>query len=138
MFDDDDDDVITFLPRRYVNKQLENLINDFRQEHDKLHSKQEQYKAEGGRVTELTRDLANLSDELDTVKTQMDERGNNMTDQGPLVKIKQAMTRLKAEIAQMELRIGVVQHTLLGSKIQSKKHMVNDMHRDPVNNEEWI
>lgn len=67
MFDDDDDDVITFLPRRYVNKQLENLINDFRQEHDKLHSKQEQYKAEGGRVTELTRDLANLSDELGTV-----------------------------------------------------------------------
>lgn len=123
---------------KYVNKQLENLINDFRQEHDKLHSKQEQYKAEGGRVTELTRDLANLSDELDTVKTQMDERGNNMTDQGPLVKVKQAMTRLKSEIAQMELRIGVVQHTLLGSKIQSKKHMVNDMHRDPVTHEEWI
>ena len=62
-----------------------------------------------------------------------------MTDQGPLVKIKQAHTRLKGEIAQMELRIGVAQHSLLGAKIQSKKHMVNDMHRDPVDQDaEWL
>lgn len=31
-----------------------------------------------------------------------------MTDAGPLVRIKQALTRLKQEVQQMEVRIGVV------------------------------
>ena len=31
-----------------------------------------------------------------------------MTDASPLVKIKQALTRLRAETAQMDVRIGVV------------------------------
>ncbi len=38
----------------------------------------------------------------------MDERGTSMTDAQPLVKIKQSLTKLKSEIADMDLRIGVV------------------------------
>ena len=38
----------------------------------------------------------------------MDERGTSMTDTGPLVKIKQSLTRLKKDTTQMDLRIGVV------------------------------
>jgi estrogen-related receptor beta like 1 len=36
----------------------------------------------------------------------MDDRGSSMTDTAPLVKMKQAMQKLKGEIKQMELRIG--------------------------------
>jgi estrogen-related receptor beta like 1 len=50
----------------------------------------------------------------------MDERGNNISDQKPLVNIKQALTRLKKEISEMDLRIGVVQHQLMTAKVQSK------------------
>lgn len=32
----------------------------------------------------------------------------SLSFQGPLVRIKQALTRLKSEVSQMELRIGVV------------------------------
>jgi len=38
----------------------------------------------------------------------MDEKGTSMTDAGPLVRVKQSLTRLKAESTQMEVRIGVV------------------------------
>ena len=38
----------------------------------------------------------------------MDEKGTSMTDAGPLVRIKQSLTRLKTESTQMEVRIGVV------------------------------
>ena len=38
----------------------------------------------------------------------MEERGSNMIDAGPLVRIKQALTRLKTECTQMDVRIGVV------------------------------
>ncbi len=38
----------------------------------------------------------------------------------PLVKIKQAMQKLKQEMTQMDIRIGVVQHVLLQAKLKEK------------------
>lgn len=49
-----------------------------------------------------------MSEELETIKAEMDEKGTSMTDAGPLVKIKQSLTRLKAESTQMEVQMGVV------------------------------
>ena len=49
-----------------------------------------------------------VTEELERVKAEMDEKGTSMTDAGPLVRIKQSLTRLKAESTQMEVRIGVV------------------------------
>ncbi len=39
-----------------------------------------------------------MSDELEAIKSQMDERGESMTDTGPLVKLKEAMKKIKKEI----------------------------------------
>lgn len=113
---------------KYVNSQLDNIISEFRQKQDKLAATNDRYKEASSTVVELTRKLASLTDELDNVKAQMDERGNRMTDSQPLVKIKQALTRLKKDISQMDLRIGVVQHTLLSAKMQNKHTMLYDMH----------
>ena len=49
-----------------------------------------------------------MTEALDRVKGEMEERGRNMIDAGPLVRIKQAITRLKTECTQMDVRIGVV------------------------------
>lgn len=46
----------------------------------------------------------------------------------PLVKIKQALTKLKQETIQMDIRVGVVEHTLLQSKLKEKSNMTRDMH----------
>lgn len=66
------------------------------------------YSQGSGGVTSLARELAQISEQLETVKAEMDQRGTSMTDAAPLVRIKQALTRLKAESTQMEIRIGVV------------------------------
>ena len=63
-----------------------------------------------------------LGEQLDEVKSTMDERGNSMTDTTPLVKIKKALQRLKREIKEMELRMGVVSHTIMQAKIRSRHH----------------
>jgi estrogen-related receptor beta like 1 len=44
------------------------------------------------------------------------------------VKIKQSLTKLKQETVQMDIRIGVVEHTLLQSKLKEKCNMTRDMH----------
>ena len=49
-----------------------------------------------------------MTEELEGVKAEMDEKGTSMTDAGPLVRVKQALTRLKTECTQMDIRIGVV------------------------------
>lgn len=46
----------------------------------------------------------------------------------PLVKIKQSLTKLKQETVQMDIRIGVVEHTLLQSQLKEKSNMTRDMH----------
>lgn len=46
----------------------------------------------------------------------------------PLVKIKQALTKLKQETVQMDIQIGVMEHTLLQSKLKEKSNMTRDMH----------
>ena len=53
-----------------------------------------------------------------SLQSQMDSRGSSMTDTSPLMKIKEALTNLRTEIKSMELRIGVVGHTLMQSKLK--------------------
>ena len=88
--------------------QLEQYIHEFRQSQDQLAEVKEKYSQGSGGVTSLARELAQITEELENVKAEMDQRGTSMTDAGPLVKIKQALTKLKAECTQMELRMGVV------------------------------
>jgi len=38
----------------------------------------------------------------------------------PLVKIKQAIQKLKTEMTQMDIRVGVIQHVLLQAKLKEK------------------
>ncbi len=78
------------------------------------------YQESSNAVTKLTNDLAEVSKKLDDVKTDMEGRGNSMTDTSPLVKIKGALSSLKAEIKNFDLRIGVVGHTLIQAKMRMK------------------
>nr|XP_019940952.1 PREDICTED: intraflagellar transport protein 57 homolog [Paralichthys olivaceus] len=113
---------------KYINNQLENLIQEYRSAQAKLSEAKEQYQQASGGVTERTRVLAEISEELEKVKQEMEEKGSSMSDGAPVVKIKQSLTKLKQEIVQMDVRIGVVQHTLLQAKLKEKSNMTRDMH----------
>ena len=80
---------------------------------------QEKYDGNSGTITKLTNELAEISEELDDIKSQMDSRGNSMTDTSPLILIKKELSRIKGEVKQMDLRIGAVEHTLL--QVEKKK-----------------
>jgi len=105
---------------KYINSQLEGKVQEYRGNQDKLAVIQEKYNQSNGGVTELTQTLSHITEELEQVKQQMDERGTNMTDSGPLVRIKQALSKLQQETVEMEVQIGVLEHTLLQSKLREK------------------
>ncbi|XP_070989589.1 intraflagellar transport protein 57 homolog [Oncorhynchus clarkii lewisi] len=113
---------------KYINNQLEHLIQDYRSAQSKLSEARECYQQGSGGVTERTRVLAEITEELEKVKQEMEEKGSSMSDGAPVVKIKQSLTKLKQEIVQMDIRIGVVEHTLLQAKLKEKSNMTRDMH----------
>ncbi|KAG7325656.1 hypothetical protein KOW79_010581 [Hemibagrus wyckioides] len=79
-------------------------------------------------VTERTRTIAEINEELEKVKQEMDEKGSSMSDGVPVVKIRQSLTKLKQEIQEMDVRLGVVEQTLLQAKLKEKSNMTRDMH----------
>ncbi|XP_025047024.1 intraflagellar transport protein 57 homolog isoform X1 [Alligator sinensis] len=113
---------------KYINNQLEHLVQEYRVAQAQLSEAKEKYQQGSGGVTERTRILSEITEVLEKVKQEMEEKGSSMTDGAPLVKIKQALTKLKQETVQMDIRIGVVEHTLLQSKLKEKSNMTRDMH----------
>ena len=97
---------------KYINGQLENLVKDYRSVQERLAQAKNKYREGSSGVTERSRSLAEVSEELEKVKIEMEEKGSSMTDGTPLVKIKQTLSRLKSETAQMDVRIGVIEHVL--------------------------
>ncbi|KPP60771.1 hypothetical protein Z043_121198 [Scleropages formosus] len=113
---------------KYINNQLEHLVQEYRSAQSKLSEAKEHYQQGSGGVTERTRILSEITEELEKVKQEMEEKGSRMSDGAPVVKIKQSLTKLKQEIVQMDIRIGVVEHTLLQAKLKEKSNMTRDMH----------
>merc|ERR1712188_292222 len=91
----------------------EHHIKKYRQNSEEMNESKQRYEQCAEAVNNLTNNLSTISEELDDVKNQMDDRGNSMTDTSPVVKMKKALSQVKSDTKQMDLRIGVVQHVLL-------------------------
>lgn len=105
---------------KFLNTQLESLLNKYRATQDELAKVSEQYKEVSGGVTERQKTLSRITDELEAVKQEMEERGSSMTDGSPLVNIKKAMVRIKSDIAEMNIRIGVLEHSITQARLRDK------------------
>ncbi|KFV51372.1 Intraflagellar transport protein 57, partial [Gavia stellata] len=113
---------------KYINNQLEHLVQEYRSAQALLSEAKEKYQEGSGGVTERIRVLSEITEVLERVKQETEEKGSSMTDGAPLVKIKQALTKLKQETIQMDIQIGVMEHTLLQSKLKEKSNMTRDLH----------
>eukprot|EP00727_Mastigamoeba_balamuthi_P013021 m51a1_g8341 putative intraflagellar transport protein 57 homolog (438) ;mRNA; r:17105-18795 len=110
---------------KYMNEQFSTLVQEHRTATEEMQKVQEQYKLASDRVNVLSKDLTAVVDELTAVKEEVDTLGNAITDTSPVLRMKQALARIKDEIAQMEVRIGVAEHTLLRAKMKEKHHALN-------------
>ncbi|KAI4463611.1 ift57/hippi [Holotrichia oblita] len=112
---------------KYLNRELEPVLAEYRTLQDQLSKIKDVYQNISGGVTERTRELAKLTERLETVKQEMEQRGSSMTDGTPLVNIKRAISKIKSEIVEMDVRIGVLQCLLLQIKIRDKKLLEDDL-----------
>ncbi|KAJ4443521.1 intraflagellar transport protein 57 homolog [Periplaneta americana] len=116
---------------KYLNSQLEPMLIQYRALQDEFARLSEHYREVSGGVTERSRILAQVTEELESVKQEMDERGSSMTDGTPLVNIKKAIAQIKTEITSMEVRVGVLQHSLLQARLRDKNLLQQDLNAPP-------
>lgn len=62
------------------------LLSQYRQAQDRLAETREKYREASSGITERSRRLADLGDELEHIKQQMEERGVSLTDGGLSIK----------------------------------------------------
>ena len=95
-----------------LSSQFVDQTERYRQIHQEMQTYQENYNTCSTTVNNLSTKLNQITEDLERVKHDIEDREAQMSDSKPLVNIKKALTELKAETKTMELRIGVLQHTV--------------------------
>ncbi|KAI9149709.1 hypothetical protein H9P43_009888 [Blastocladiella emersonii ATCC 22665] len=116
----------------YVNTQLDPVVDAFKGVQSGLTALKQKYAETSEAISAAAGELAAVTGELDAIKAQMDDLGSGMTDSKPLLNIKSALTRLKAEIKAMDVRTGVLEHTLLNGRIRTKANLVTGANDSPT------
>merc|ERR1719379_459478 len=101
----------------FINTQFEGRASDHRTQQGELNQVQAQYTELNEVVMNLQMEYKSVADELELVKTDMEERSSTVTDTAPIVKMKDAFKKLRQDTRQLEVRIGVVSHTLMQAKL---------------------
>ena len=102
---------------KFLNSTFRNLREEYQQTHSRLEDATQSHQEMSRQVSELSNEVSAATEQLEDIAAQMKERGSSMTDTAPLVRIKGALTKLRTEMKSMDLRIGVVGHTLMQSKM---------------------
>jgi len=101
----------------FINTQFEYRAGDYREQQEELQRITQQYTELNEVVMNLQIDQKSVTEELEVVKGEMEERSSTVTDTAPVVKLKDAFKQLRLDTRQLEVRIGVVSHTLLQGKM---------------------
>ncbi|KAG8225963.1 hypothetical protein J437_LFUL006192 [Ladona fulva] len=115
------------MREKYLNNELEPLINEFKVLQKQLAESQDAYNAASKVASNHTQVLNQLTEELELVKQETEERGSSMTDGTPLINIKKALSQLKGEIAVQDVRIGIFEHSLLHARLRDKTKTQEDL-----------
>lgn len=118
---------------KHLNNDLKELVQQYKEILVEYNQVNNQIKRSDSEKMEKEHELSKITNELENIKIQMEQRGNSMTDGskiclpyllkvlyfneqmyllGPLINIKKAIFRIKEEISDMDIKIGVMEHTL--------------------------
>lgn len=107
---------------KHLNKELKGDIEQYKNLHIDLSKMTSEIRDNERQTTEMEENLTRVTNELENVKIAMEQRGNSMTDGSPLINIKKAVVRLKEEIAEIDVKIGVLQHSMSNEIVKRQRN----------------
>lgn len=117
----------------YINSQLTETLHRFYGQQDVLAEVKAQHRHRSTGINDKSQELTRITSDLSRIKEEMEETGQNVTDGGPLVKIKKAIEELNRDIVRVDVRIAVLEHTLMQSKVREKEEANDDRQNLVVN-----
>eukprot|EP00761_Pharyngomonas_kirbyi_P009616 gb/GECH01009633.1/.p1 GENE.gb/GECH01009633.1/~~gb/GECH01009633.1/.p1 ORF type:complete len:399 (+),score=128.57 gb/GECH01009633.1/:1-1197(+) len=98
---------------KMLSTQFEGLLKEYKESHSELSNLTAMNKNNTDRVSELSNRLKKISEELEDVKNEAEERKHQVSDSTPLESLRTNMKKIKEEIKNMDLRMGIAQNKLL-------------------------
>jgi estrogen-related receptor beta like 1 len=103
---------------RHVQQQLQGMVDEWSALRVRLRKATEQYQQTNGGVLDKSRKLAELSDRVQRVRSQVDQQAAKLTDGAPLASLRSRVRELRAEIDSFDVRIAVASRSLLQVRVQ--------------------
>jgi len=100
---------------------LSGVAAEYRVKLRELNSSRDSANIANQSVQQLTVELNQVSEILEQTKRDIEERETRISDTTPLMQVKDAVVKVRSEIKQMELRIGILQHGVLHFSVQSSR-----------------
>ncbi|KAM3136716.1 hypothetical protein pb186bvf_011161 [Paramecium bursaria] len=104
-----------------INDSMNDQVKDFKRKNEDYRNIEAQYKNLNNAIKEMSEQYRQIDEKYNMVQGKLNEHGSVQTDQSPVIRIKAGLTKLKLEIKQMDLRIGVLSHTILSRTFQDTK-----------------
>ena len=104
---------------KYLNNQFTSVCADFKESKLKLEDLESKSGKANEKVTKLTNELTEINEKLEELKESFESKDSGVHDTSPLVRIKSSLQQVKAEVYAFDLRIGVVSHSLLASRVNA-------------------
>lgn len=97
---------------KHLNNDLRMLIEQYKSISTEQGHLQAQLKQTQSDKIESEKLFDRMNHEYESIKMQMEQRGQTMSDGSPFINLKKAIGRIKEEIIQMNLEISVMQHSI--------------------------
>ncbi|EPY28773.1 hypothetical protein STCU_01564 [Strigomonas culicis] len=94
-------------------QQFSEEVEEYRVKLRELNTSRDAANVSNQSVQQLTMELNQVSEVLEQMKHDIEDRESKISDTTPLMHVKEAVTKIQAEIKQMALRIGILQNGVL-------------------------
>merc|ERR1712166_750792 len=122
----------------FINTQFDSRALDYREQQEELNRVTQQYRELNEVVMNLQIDQKTVTEELEAVKGEMEGLSSTVTDTTPVVKLKDAFKVLRYDTKQIEVRIAVVNHTLMQSTIRQRPEDMRKRMNSAADQEEGL
>ena len=104
-----------------LNSRFETSISEYSSRASSLATVEARHRARVAEVNALQTELNSVISRLNNTKSTLDEKQKEVSDNSPLMKMKQAITNLKEEIKALELRSSILQRSLTQTWLDNKE-----------------
>uniref|UniRef100_A0AC35U3Q5 Intraflagellar transport protein 57 homolog n=1 Tax=Rhabditophanes sp. KR3021 TaxID=114890 RepID=A0AC35U3Q5_9BILA len=108
---------------KHLNSQLDPILQQYRISQDKLAEVRERYREQSQGLDQRSIILTRKEEEVDQLKQEIEDQGNRNSDGAPMVRIKQAISKLERDIVKLTIQISIIEQFVMMNSLDERKQI---------------